>query len=337
MREVVMGWKGTLRSLNAAAKRADRNAKSRQRELLKRQVAYEKMQELERAAYEVDIFENHIDIIQSIHKDCSEIVDWHDISKSSEPASPKISNSNEMKSIEKLHNYKPSFLDRLLKRVDSKKQRLKDDILAAKDEDLRVHNDKMNLWATEKSDWEERVILSKRLLSGDLEAKVDIIKEINPFSEISLLGSKLNISVRDNGLLVITVDIHSSSIIPKEQKSLLKSGKLSVKPIPISRFNEIYQDYVCSSVLRVANEIFALLPERNILINVCDEVLNKSTGYLESQNLLSVFVTRPGIQCLNMELVDPSDALTNFVHNMNFKKTKGFEPVSEVDLTTLSE
>ncbi len=30
-----MGWKGTVRSINAAAKRADRNAKKRQREIEK--------------------------------------------------------------------------------------------------------------------------------------------------------------------------------------------------------------------------------------------------------------------------------------------------------------
>ncbi|MFQ2321333.1 hypothetical protein [Aeromonas dhakensis] len=90
-----MGWKGTLRSINAAAKRADRHAKRRQRELLKNQIAYEKMQELEKAAYEVDVFENYIDVIQSIHKDCGDSVDWLKISTSQEPAKPLIISDNE--------------------------------------------------------------------------------------------------------------------------------------------------------------------------------------------------------------------------------------------------
>ncbi|OSP51202.1 hypothetical protein B7G55_14345 [Aeromonas hydrophila] len=331
-----MGWKGTLRSINAAAKRADRHAKRRQKELLKSQIAYEKMQELEKAAYEVDVFENYIDVIQSIHKDCGDSVDWLKISTSQEPAKPLIIRDNEHQAIARLNSFSPSFIDKLFGKVTSKRQKLEKEVSIAKVKDTQINITNLSQWNIDVEEWKERVSLARRLLNGDVSAKTDIIKDLNPFSEIDHLGSGVNFTIQDNGLLIVTINVHSANIIPKEQKTLLKSGKLSIKSMPVGRFNEIYQDYVCSVVLRVANEIFSILPDDKLIINAEDYLLNKSTGHLEPQSLLSVYITRDGVSRLNMEYIDPSDAMNNFIHNVNFKKTKGFEPVNEVKVPEMN-
>lgn len=331
-----MGWKGTLRSINAAAKRADRHAKRRQRELLKNQIAYEKMQELEKAAYEVDVFENYIDVIQSIHKDCGDSVDWLKISTSQEPAKPLIISDNERQAIARLNSFAPSFIDKLFGKVTSKRQKLEKEVSIAKVKDTQINSINLSQWNIDVEEWKERVSLARRLLYGDISAKIDIIKELNPFSEIDHLGSGVKFTIQENGLLIVTINVHGANIIPKEQKTLLKSGRLSIKSMPVSRFNEIYQDYVCSVVLRVANEIFSILPDDKLIINAEDHLLNKSTGHLEPQSLLSVYITRDGVSRLNMEYIDPSDAMNNFIHNANFKKTKGFEPVKEVKVPEMS-
>ncbi|HDZ8832196.1 hypothetical protein [Aeromonas dhakensis] len=331
-----MGWKGTLRSINAAAKRADRHAKRRQRELLKNQIAYEKMQELEKAAYEVDVFENYIDVIQSIHKDCGDSVDWLKISTSQEPAKPLIISDNERQAIARLNSFAPSFIDKLFGKVTSKRQKLEKEVSIAKVKDTQINSTNLSQWNIDVEEWKERVSLARRLLNGDISAKIDIIKELNPFSEIDHLGSGVKFTIQENGLLIVTINVHGANIIPKEQKTLLKSGRLSIKSMPVSRFNEIYQDYVCSVVLRVANEIFSILPDDKLIINAEDHLLNKSTGHLEPQSLLSVYITRDGVSRLNMEYIDPSDAMNNFIHNVNFKKTKGFEPVNEVKVPEMS-
>lgn len=331
-----MGWKGTLRSINAAAKRADRHAKRRQRELLKNQIAYEKMQELEKAAYEVDVFENYIDVIQSIHKDCGDSVDWLKISTSQEPAKPLIISDNERQAIARLNSFAPSFIDKLFGKVTSKRQKLEKEVSIAKVKDTQINSTNLSQWNIDVEEWKERVSLARRLLNGDISAKIDIIKELNPFSEIDHLGSGVKFTIQENGLLIVTINVHGANIIPKEQKTLLKSGKLSIKSMPVSRFNEIYQDYVCSVVLRVANEIFSILPDDKLIINAEDHLLNKSTGHLEPQSLLSVYITRDGVSRLNMEYIDPSDAMNNFIHNVNFKKTKGFEPVNEIKVPEMS-
>jgi len=44
-----------------------------------------------------------------------------------------------------------------------------------------------------------------------------------------------------------------------------------------------------------------------------------------------VAIPRKTFDMLSFENLDPSDSLNNFVHNMNFKKGKGFEPVEVLD------
>lgn len=52
---------------------------------------------------------------------------------------------------------------------------------------------------------------------------------------------------------------------------------------------------------------------------------------MEEQPVLSVAFSRSTIDTLNVEAIDPSDAMKNFVHNMTFKKTAGFSPVSALE------
>ncbi len=322
-----MGWKGTVRAIGAAARAAERDAKRHQRELAKQQKQYEKMQALEQAEYEVEVYENDIEIIQSIHKECSDPIDWEIIAKSQEPKIPSNLKNNEKSARLKADNYKPDFIDKIFKREEKKRTLHGDNIVSAIEEDKTEHENNINNWEKELNDWKESVELAQLLLNGNKEAKIKAIEDLDPFSEISNLGSSLTISVNESNLIEATIYIHGNDIVPSEVKSLLKSGKLSVKSMPKGKFNEIYQDYVCSCVLRVANELFSAIPDNMVIVTAIDELLSTKTGHLEKSSILSVCASRSTLESLNMNNIDPSDSMSNFIHNMSFKKTKGFEPV----------
>jgi len=42
------------------------------------------------------------------------------------------------------------------------------------------------------------------------------------------------------------------------------------------------------------------------------------------------------VETLNIDAVIPGESMNNFVHNMNFKKTKGFDPVERIKATDVS-
>ena len=105
--------------------------------------------------------------------------------------------------------------------------------------------------------------------------------------------------------------------------------------MPKGEFNTLYQDYVCSCMLRVAAELFALLPIERALINAKDNLVNLKTGHVEEQTVVSAMVMRKTFETLNLNHIDPSDAMKNFLHNMRFKKTAGFDIVEALTFDTL--
>lgn len=324
-----MSWKGTLRSIQAAQRRAERDAKKRQRELEMQRKQFEKMQELERAEYEVQVFENYLDVLLSIHKESGNVWNWEVIRDSDPPSKPSRTNTAEKAALAELENYKPGAMDKLLRRVDSKRDNLLGAVEEAKLKDEEDYQKAVENYQQELEEQESLIKLANRILNDEAEAHLDAITELDPFSEINQLGSSIDFQFHGD-LTEATLHVNSEDVIPSESKSLLKSGKVSVKKLPKSRFYELYQDYVCGAVLRVARELFALLPIEMVLVTAVGTLLNTKTGHMEEQSILSVMIPRKTLTELNFETIDPSDSMDNFVHRMSFKKTKGFEGVNRI-------
>ncbi|MFJ5235316.1 hypothetical protein ACIP86_00945 [Pseudomonas neuropathica] len=326
-----MTWKGTLRSMQASARRAERNSKRRQRELQVRQKEFAKMEALEQAAYEVEVYENHIDLLLSVHKDCGEIIDWSEFANQLPPIKPEALNTHENQARAKQSSYKPGFFARTLKLEARQRKKIELAIQAAVAKDTQQLAQELSEWEAQYQDWKVDHELALGILAGNAQSKIDAVLRVDPFTDISHLGTSINFSIAETGILECTLSVHGIKVIPQEIKSLLQSGKLSVKKMPISKFNELLQDYVSSCVLRVGQELLSILPERLVIVTAVDSLLNSATGHLEDQPILSVALARETLFKLNMQSIDPSDSMKNFVHTMNFKKTTGFMPVDKVD------
>lgn len=324
-----MSWKGTLRSIQAAQNQAERDARRRQRELEGQQKQLEKMQELERATYEVQVYENHLDVLLSVHKECGNPWDWESIHDSEPPVKPARSNSLELAAQAELGRYKPGVMDKLLKRADSRRERLVLAVEEAKQADEEKYQKALEDHKREFLEWGKITELAGKILADEPDAHLEAIQEIDPFSEINQLGSFINFQFKGD-LIEATLHVNGEEVIPSESKALLKSGKLSVKKMTKSNFYELYQDYVCASILRVARELFALLPIEMVLVTAIGPLLNTQTGHMEEQPILSVAMPRKTLENINFDMIDPSDSMVNFVHRMNFMKTKGFAKVERI-------
>ena len=53
--------------------------------------------------------------------------------------------------------------------------------------------------------------------------------------------------------------------------------------------------------------------------------------------MLSAAIPRKTIEYLNLESIDPLDSLSNFIHNMEFKKTGGFIPIKGISTAEISD
>ena len=67
-----MGWKGTMRSMSAAMKAAERESQRRHKQLVKEQM-------IEEAADAVNNWQNYIHELISIHSNTTDDIDWREI------------------------------------------------------------------------------------------------------------------------------------------------------------------------------------------------------------------------------------------------------------------
>lgn len=332
-----MGYKGFIRSVQAEIRRAERDAKRRQRELERQQKEYEKMQELARAQYEVDCYENQIEVLKSVHKDCGENWDWQQLKDSQPPEEPVHKNINEKITEYKLVNYRPGFFTKLFGITEKKLEKLRSKVEEAKKIDEAIYQNALKQYNQDYKSWKQTQEIAEKICSGDISAYYEAVKEINPFAEISQLGSSVQFNFIDLNTIEIQLRPNSDKVIPAEIKTLLKSGKLSVKKMPTGQFNELFQDYICSCIIRVAREIFALIPVDMVIIHANAQLLNSSTGYMEDTTIVSAALPRATMANLNFDMLDPSDSMDNFIHNMNFKKQKGFEAVDRINPSSLKK
>ncbi len=199
--------KGVLRTMEASARRAEREAKRRQRELERQQKEYDKLMEHERASYEVELYENNIAVLQSMHQDCGDICNWQKIKNIKAPSKPIKKYKNEEVAKANLINYKPTFFQKLFGKVEKIKQILSSEVENAKRKDEENYNNELKQYEEEKKDWEENIDIAEKIISGDLTGYKQAFEKLNPLSEVNELGTSLNISFPHKDIIIVDINM----------------------------------------------------------------------------------------------------------------------------------
>lgn len=326
-----MSWKGAVRSFAATARRIERDQQRRARVATQQFKQLQKEQATASEAEAVRDYDEYISLIKSIHQDCSNQLDWLAMQQEPPPGMPLASSEEEQRAQVALDTYQPNFFDRLFKRGPGKFQRLEEAVVNARQRDQQITLERQSEYINQLKEWQDRQDLIRQVVNKDFDVYPQVLEIFAPFEGNSYLESRLEYTFTADH---IEVDIHvnSAEVIPDFVVSQLSSGKLSRKALPISKFNELYQDYVCSCLLRVAREMQALLPVSQVVVHALAKQLNPVNGLIESQVIVSAAMPRATLTELNFTALDPSDSMRNFNHNMKFTKTGGFQTVDRVGL-----
>lgn len=171
---------------------------------------------------------------------------------------------------------------------------------------------------------------AQSVLAGDIDAYFKVIEQVDPFDDLLEYGSGFEVGTDDPKMMEIEFQVKSGEIIPTEYPDMKASGEIVMKAFSKSAYYELVQDYVSSTMLRVARDTFALLPVQQVIIHAVDKVLNPATGNDEEVTICSAKIKRDALATLNFERIDPSDCLESFESNVRFKKTTGYSPVDRV-------
>lgn len=322
--EVTMGWKGTLRAVNSEMNRQARESDKRQRQQLKeaeREQAYEVVQSQE----------EFLEEIISLHHDCRADMDWALIEGEPEPQEPINTQPLTQNATAKLDNFKPNIIHNALKIQNWSKRKLAEKVHNAKFLDEQNHASNMLEYEREKTEWGKQQGLAKRIKT-DGKALLEVLQEYLDIEDLPI-GKDVGFSISDDMQVDINLKVLPfDEVIPNEEYSLRQSGTLSTKKMSKGKGLELYQDHICSALIRVAMETLGVIPIDMVRANAVMNAVNTKTGYLEDQVIISALIPRDTLDQLNLSQIDPSDSLANFVHNMKFKKTKGFDVVEKVKL-----
>ena len=171
---------------------------------------------------------------------------------------------------------------------------------------------------------------AQSVIAGDIDSYFKVISEVGPFDDLLEYGSGFEVGTDDPKKLEIEFQVKSDDIIPTQYPDMKASGEIVMKDFTKSAYYELVQDYVSSTMLRVARDTFALLPVQQVIIHAVDKVLNPATGNDEEVTICSVRLKRDALATLNFERIDPSDCLESFESNVKFKKTTGYAPVDRI-------
>ncbi|MCY9824632.1 hypothetical protein [Vibrio chagasii] len=277
--------------------------------------------QLEDAVSEVILFNQHLHLIQSVHTIPTPKVNWESMAMEPAPVMPTVRFDHKVKAMEALDDYKPNWLDMLLGNK-SKLHALTKNVERAAEQDIEDYKTEFVHWVQNYSYWAKKNQLSKGVLNNDSEAKLTALSEAqqNPINA-SVVDTKLinhNFNTYKNGhLLEINIQVNKDNVIPKERKVLCQ-GEVKLESLPISESNILYREYVCSCVLKCAQDSFNVLPESSVVINVEQVSAGQS-----NETILSCHIEKGLLEFLLIEDDKPSEILEFFVHLEDFNPHRG--------------
>ncbi len=180
-------------------------------------------------------------------------------------------------------------------------------------------------------EWQETHDFAEKVIRGDIDSYLAVIEEAKPFEDLTDFGSDFEYGTEDPRIMEIEFCVKSDEVIPTEELILNEDGSLKEKAFTKTAYYDLVQDYVCSTAIRLARELFAALPVEEVLVHAVDQIVNTATGRDEECTLLSVRFLRTGFMDINFDRIDPSDFVCSFENHMKFLKTKGFQPVEPLE------
>lgn len=157
--------------------------------------------------------------------------------------------------------------------------------------------------------WEYYHNMAGKVLAGDIDTYLQLIYEVNPLDDLLSYGSNYEFGTDDPKKIEVEFNVNESALSEAKRK------------LSQTDYNLLLQDYICSMCIRIARDMFALLPIKDTIVHA---VLNGDT-------VISVDFDRLTLSKMKFGYIDPSDTMAQFKHHMEFAVNGGFSKVSQIE------
>ena len=175
--------------------------------------------QLEDAVSEVDMFNQHLQLSQSVHTIPTQQVNWESMAMEPAPTMPAVRFDHKVKAIEALDGHKPNWLD-MLSGNKSKLHALTKNVERAAEQDIEDYKTEFVHWVQNYSYLAKKNQISKGVLNNDSEAKLTALSEAqqNPIYafivDTKLINHNSN-TYKNSHLLEINIQVDKNNVIPK--------------------------------------------------------------------------------------------------------------------------
>ena len=156
--------------------------------------------------------------------------------------------------------------------------------------------------------WEYYHKVAPKILAGDIDAYLQLIYEVNPLDDLLMYGSNFEFGTDEPQKMEVEFAVNETALSDaRKQMNNLE-------------YNDLLQDYVCSTCIRIARDMFALLPIETTVVHAT----------LNGDTVVSVSFDRNNLSKIRFGYIDPSDTLSKFKHNMDYSPSRGLLPVRNI-------
>ncbi len=156
--------------------------------------------------------------------------------------------------------------------------------------------------------WNYYHSIAPKILAGNIDSYLQLIYEVNPLDDLLAFGGNYEFGTDDFKKIEIEFTANENAL--SNAKSQLGQ----------SEYNLLLQDFICSVCIRIARDMFALLPVSSTIVH----------AVLDNDTVLSVEFDRATLSKIKFGFIDPSDTMAKFKHNMNFNSNYGFSGVDRI-------
>lgn len=156
--------------------------------------------------------------------------------------------------------------------------------------------------------WSYYYSVAPDILDGNIDTYLQLIYEVNPLNDLLEFATNFEFGTDDSGKIEVEFIVN---------EALLSDAKYSLSK---TEYNDLLQDYICSLSIRIARDMFALLPITHTIVH----------SVLKDKTVLSVDFDRDTLAKVKFGFIDPSDTTEKFKHNMDFDLSRGFYEVNRL-------
>lgn len=102
--------------------------------------------------------------------------------------------------------------------------------------------------------WRFLKSISRKVLSGDIDAYLETIEKMRPVDDLLDYGSDFEFGTDNSNSMEVEFRINAHNMLPKA--NIVGAGA----------YEQIFKEYVCASSIRVARDLFALLPVKYVIV-----------------------------------------------------------------------